>query len=217
MDHNIYVYHRGTEEYILGKPFLFVFPYSETLTTGDMSRFMESELTKKINVSLPKVKACCTRIDDQILKRRVAWNGRKKVVSLAEYYGNYLRFTVHLMDSMFFSRYGRFRKNREVKGKIDEMINLYESIMAKQSATEASSSLEANDIIYYDAQKNAGPKNFDKRSPEGKALISAKRIVQREKLLAQRGYNIKAKRRERNIDMSRLELQDNCKTITDPH
>ncbi|KAJ2825445.1 hypothetical protein FBU31_003717 [Coemansia sp. 'formosensis'] len=112
------------------------------------------------------------------------------------------------MDNSFISRYGHHRKNKGIKSMMDAIIKFYESTVAKQSPSEADSTLEANVIIYYDAQKLAGPKRFDKRSPEGKALISAKRIVQHEKLLAQRGYSINAKRRERKIDMSRQEVQD---------
>ncbi|KAJ1922486.1 hypothetical protein LPJ71_001176 [Coemansia sp. S17] len=54
-----------------------------------------------------------------------------------------------------------------------------------------------------------GVSTFDKRSTEGKALIEAKRVVQRQKLLTQRGYSISAKCREVSIGMSRLNLHDN--------
>ncbi|KAJ2035136.1 hypothetical protein H4S03_004522 [Coemansia sp. S3946] len=54
-----------------------------------------------------------------------------------------------------------------------------------------------------------GVSTFDKRSTEGKALIEAKRVVQRQKLLTQRGYSINAKCREVSIGMSRLDLKDN--------
>ncbi|KAJ2863518.1 hypothetical protein GGH94_003563 [Coemansia aciculifera] len=109
----------------------------------------------------------------------------------------------------FLAQYSSHRKNSNVKSKMDEMIKLYENTVAGKSAREVESQLEARDVIYYDAQKTVGAPNFDKRSPEGKAIIQAKRVVQREKLLAQRGYSINAKRREVRIGMSRLELQDN--------
>ncbi|KAJ2862875.1 hypothetical protein GGH94_003994 [Coemansia aciculifera] len=100
-------------------------------------------------------------------------------------------------------------KNNNIESKMDAMIKLYESIAAEQSVRGAKKKLDARDIIYYDVQKTVGASNFDKRSSEGKALILAKQIVKREKLLAQRGYSIKAKHREVSIGMARLELQDN--------
>ncbi|KAJ2065571.1 hypothetical protein GGI17_000115 [Coemansia sp. S146] len=107
------------------------------------------------------------------------------------------------------SRCASKHKNDNIESKMDAMIKLYESIAAEQSVRGAKKKLDARNIIYYDAQKTVGAPNFDKRSSKGKTLILAKQIVKREKLLAQRGYRINAKRREVSIGMARLELQDN--------
>ncbi|KAJ2025634.1 hypothetical protein GGI06_000502 [Coemansia sp. S85] len=98
-------------------------------------------------------------------------------------------------------------KNNAIKNKMEEMIQLYESVV-EQESVEAMTKLNANNIIYYKAEKKVGASNFDKRSSEGKAIIQAKRVVQRQKLLTQRGHSINAKRRELSIGMSRLDLQD---------
>ncbi|KAJ2046588.1 hypothetical protein H4S04_004959 [Coemansia sp. S16] len=45
-----------------------------------------------------------------------------------------------------------------------------------------------------------GVSTFDKRSTEGKALIEAKRVVQRQKLLTQRGYSINAKLLQQGVE-----------------
>ncbi|KAJ2825444.1 hypothetical protein FBU31_003716 [Coemansia sp. 'formosensis'] len=113
------------------------------------------------------------------------------------------------MNDKYRVRFKTHRKKQIANSKMDTMIKLYESIAEEKSPKELKKRLDARGIFYYDAQKIIGANTFDKRSPEGKALISAKRIVQREKLLAQRGYGINAKRRELNIGMSRLELKDN--------
>ncbi|KAJ2822493.1 hypothetical protein GGI24_003932 [Coemansia furcata] len=92
---------------------------------------------------------------------------------------------------------------------MNTMIKLYESIAEETSPKELKKRLDAGSIFYYDAQSTAGVSTFDKRSPEGKALISAKRIVQREKLLAQRGYSINTKLKDLNVGMSNMEVKDN--------
>ncbi|KAJ2011250.1 hypothetical protein GGI06_004608 [Coemansia sp. S85] len=107
-----------------------------------------------------------------------------------------------------YARYSNGHKNNVIKNKMEEMIQLYESAVEQESVGEAMTKLNANNIIYYKAEKKVGANSFDKRSPEGKAIIQAKRVVQRQKLLTQRGHSINSKRRELSIGMSRLELQD---------
>ncbi|KAJ2691030.1 hypothetical protein IWW39_000238 [Coemansia spiralis] len=99
------------------------------------------------------------------------------------------------------------RKNNNVESRMDKLIRLYESVAEQESVRGAVKMLRVKNIIYYNAEKKVGASNFDKRSSEGKAIIQAKRVVQRQKLLTQRGHSIDAKRRELSIGMSRLELQ----------
>ncbi|KAJ2036974.1 hypothetical protein GGH13_005201 [Coemansia sp. S155-1] len=208
MEHNnIYIYHRGVGESVLAKPILFVFPYSKTLTESDMSRFLVSELNKKAELAGIKTKIRFGWIGDKIIDKDVVQQKSKRTVMFAFPHGCGILFNVSPMEK--FLTLNRGRKNNDIRNKIDEMINLYANTVAGKSPSEVESLLEARDIIYYDAQKAAGVRGFDKRSPEGKAIIQAKRVVQRQKLLTQRGYSISAKRREVRIGMSRLSLHDN--------
>ncbi|KAJ1671044.1 hypothetical protein GGF38_001095 [Coemansia sp. RSA 25] len=86
------------------------------------------------------------------------------------------------------------------------LIKYYETVTAEKSAKDVRKQLLARNVFYYDDQRVTGANMFDKRSAEGKALIQAKQVVKRQKLLAQRGYSANAKRRAVNINLSRLEL-----------
>ncbi|KAJ2443253.1 hypothetical protein GGF42_006698 [Coemansia sp. RSA 2424] len=92
---------------------------------------------------------------------------------------------------------------------MNALIKYYETVTAEKSAKDVRKQLLARNVFYYDDQRVAGANMFDKRSAEGKALIQAKQVVKRQKLLAQRGYSANAKRRAVNINLSRLELEGN--------
>ncbi|KAJ2071426.1 hypothetical protein GGH13_003362 [Coemansia sp. S155-1] len=209
MEHNnIYIYHLGAVDSILGKSFLFVFPYTETLTESDMNRFLVQELKKKMGVIISKFKLRNGWIDRRVLcKGFVQHKSKRAILRTFEHYGETI-INVHPMHNGPVCWIAGI-KNCRLESKMDAMIKLYESIAAEQTVRGAKKRLEARNIIYYDAQKTIGASDFDKRSTEGKAIIQAKRIVQRQKLLAQRGYSISAKRREVKIGMSRLSLHDN--------
>ncbi|KAJ2068910.1 hypothetical protein GGI08_000625 [Coemansia sp. S2] len=210
MEHNnIYVYHRGAVDSILGKSFLFVFPYTETLTMQDMDHFLVHELKKKMGVILSKFKLRNGWIDRRVLcKGFVQHKSKRAILRTFEASSGDNIINVHPMFKGPGYCIGGI-KSGKLESKMDAMIKLYESIAAEQTVRGAKKRLEARNIIYYDAQKTIGASDFDKRSAEGKALIQAKRVVQRQKLLTQRGYSISAKRREVKIGMSRLNLHDN--------
>ncbi|KAJ2335092.1 hypothetical protein GGI00_001540 [Coemansia sp. RSA 2681] len=203
---NIYIFHQGTTDNMVGKYFLFVFPYSESLSQSDISRFIARELNNIIRRS----QLTCNFKDDfwvsdEVLKQGVAQKESKNAIILAfqhsSYIGANVRPVAHLSNGYFTAR-----NNKNIERKMYAMIKYYETVTAEKSPKDVKKRLLARNVFYYDDQRVAGANMFDKRSAEGKALIQAKHVVKSQKLLAQRGYSANAKRRAVNINLSRLEL-----------
>ncbi|KAJ2252978.1 hypothetical protein GGI13_002965 [Coemansia sp. RSA 455] len=166
------------------------------------------EFKKKVGISKFKTKICCGWISDYVFHKDVVQHESKSAIMFAFDHREKVNLNIHPVDYSL----NHHRNNREysnAKSRVNAMIKLYENTVAGKSAREVKRQLDAKNIIHYDVQKMSGVSTFDKRSTEGKALIEAKRVVQRQKLLTQRGYSINAKCREVSIGMSRLDLQDN--------
>ncbi|KAJ2020102.1 hypothetical protein H4S04_006823 [Coemansia sp. S16] len=166
------------------------------------------EFKKKVGISKFKTKIHCGWISDYVFHKDVVQHESKSAIMFAFDHRDDINLNIHPVDySLTHHRNNRAYSN--AKSKVNAMIKLYENTVAGKSAREVKRQLDAKNIIHYDVQKMTGVSTFDKRSTEGKALIQAKRVVQRQKLLTQRGYSINAKRREVKIGMSRLNLHDN--------
>ncbi|KAJ2688099.1 hypothetical protein IWW39_002442 [Coemansia spiralis] len=206
---NIYAFHQGDGSMSPHKPFLFVFPHTESLDLDNMGLYVISVLGEKYRKRLDKGRKNHTSwYGFSTLQQGFNWYRSKKAV-LSIYFGSncsYLSFRP-LTTNAACSRTSS--KLINLKNKMNEMIKQYEALTATTPALEQGKLLASKNIHYYDERKALGRYTFDKRSPEGREFIEAKQVVKREKLLAQRGHNTNAKRREQRIGMSRLELQDN--------
>ncbi|KAJ2099396.1 hypothetical protein GGI09_002813 [Coemansia sp. S100] len=205
---NIYVLHQGDGVVTPKKLFLFVFPYSENLTSDIMCQHAISVFGERKPKLLDRTyKYRFGSTYNSVLQQGVEQRGSKKAIMDTYSYPD----TTYLSVREFANVKSRWMASTEftnLEGKMNELIKLYETLTADTPALKLSKVLKAKNIYYYDERKVLGSYTFDKRSPEGMEFIKAKLVVKREKLLTQRTHNANSKHRDQRIDASRQELQE---------
>ncbi|KAJ2405495.1 hypothetical protein GGI10_005359 [Coemansia sp. RSA 2530] len=200
---NIYAFHQGDGSMSPHKPFLFVFPHTESLDLDNMALHVISAFGEKYRKRLDKGRKNHTSwYGFSTLQQGFNWYRSKKAV-LTIYSGsdyNNLNFR-QLATNATCSRTSS--EIVDLEHKMNEMIKQYEALTATTPALEQGKLLASKNIYYYDERKVLGGYTFDKRSPEGREFIEAKQVVKREKLLAQRAHSANDRRRDQRIDIRR--------------
>ncbi|KAJ2582582.1 hypothetical protein GGH95_001457 [Coemansia sp. RSA 1836] len=202
---NLYVFYQGDLVLKPKKSFLFVFPYSDNLTTGLIKEFIGSVFKKKSQEYPGKRPIFCMyNVIETILKQdEEGPNKSKKAIITGRFYDN----TTILTARPLVGSGTRGMPRSEIlnmESKMDELIKFYETSTADTPALKMGTVLTAKNIYHYDPRMFCDAYAFDKRSDEGNAAIEAKIAAKQEKMSILRTYNANDKRRCKSIDVSKL-------------